>query len=92
MLSTFIQRYDKSSRFLSSSKTRDKLKFYRLSEVTFYDHIDTLYRFIKPFLNKKCLISLRNMEPLKSGSRIMFLKLLRHTCNVIEKVNNGLFI
>ena len=36
---------------------------YRLSDATFYDHINTIYQFIKPFLNKKCLF-LRNREPL----------------------------
>ena len=39
------------------------MKFYRLSDATFYDHINTIYQFIKPFLDKKCLF-LRNMEPL----------------------------
>ena len=29
------------------------LKFYRLSEATFYDRINTIYQFIKPFLDKK---------------------------------------
>ena len=42
---------------------RDSLKFYRLSNVTFYDHINTIYQFIKPFFDKKCLF-LRTMEPL----------------------------
>ena len=32
---------------------RDKLKFYRLSDVTFYDRINTIYPFIKPYLDKK---------------------------------------
>ena len=40
------------------------MKFYRLSDATFYDCINTIYQFIKPFLDKKCLF-LRNMEPLK---------------------------
>ena len=42
---------------------RDKLKFYRLSDAAFYDCIDTIYQFIKSFLDKKCLF-LRDMEPL----------------------------
>ena len=29
----------------------------------FYDRINIIYQFIKPFLDKKCLF-LRNMEPL----------------------------
>ena len=44
MLPILIQRYDKKIiPFLSSSKTRDYLKFYRLSNATFYDHINTIY-------------------------------------------------
>ena len=29
------------------------MKFYRLSDVTFYDCINTIYQFIKPFLENK---------------------------------------
>ena len=43
---------------------RDLLKFYRLSDVTFYDHINTLYQSIKPFLDKKKNLFLRSMAPL----------------------------
>ena len=32
------------------------MKFYRLSEATFYDRIYTIYSFIKPFLDKKMSI------------------------------------
>ena len=32
---------------------RDELKFYRLSGATFYDCINTIYQFIKPFLDNK---------------------------------------
>ena len=39
------------------------MKFYRLSGATFYDRINTIYQFIKPFWDKNCLF-LRNMEPL----------------------------
>ena len=64
MLPILVQRYNKKSfNFLSSSKTRDKVKFYRLSDATFYDRINTMYKFIKPFLDKKCLF-LRKMEQL----------------------------
>ena len=31
----------------------DYLKFYRLSGATFYDCINTIYQFIKPFLDNK---------------------------------------
>ena len=40
------------------------MKFYRLSDATFYDRINTIYQSSKLFLDKKCLF-LRNMEPLK---------------------------
>ena len=40
------------------------MKFYRLSDATFYDRSYTIYQFIKPFLGKRCLF-LRNMEPLR---------------------------
>ena len=50
-------RYNKNHFiFLSSSRTRDKLKFYRLSDATFYDLINTIYQFIKPFLDAKMSI------------------------------------
>ena len=49
--------------FDSVQKRETILKFYRLSDAAFYDHIDTIYQFIKSFLDKKCLF-LRNMEPL----------------------------
>ena len=32
------------------------MKFYRLSDDTFYDPINTIYQFIKPFLDKKMSI------------------------------------
>ena len=35
---------------------RDKLKFYRLSDATFYDRVNTTYQFIKPFLDNKMSI------------------------------------
>ena len=35
---------------------RDKLKFYRPSGTTFYDCINTIYKFIKPFLGNKLSI------------------------------------
>ena len=54
--------------FLSISKTQ-LLKFYRLSDATFYDRINTVYHFIKPFLDKKCLF-MRNMEPLTIPNQI----------------------
>ena len=42
------------------------MKFYRLSDATIYDQINTIYQFIKPFLDKKCLF-LSNMEPLNNN-------------------------
>ena len=55
MLPTLIQKYDKKSfHFWSSSKTRDWLKFYRLSDATFMIvRICTIYQLIKPFLENK---------------------------------------
>ena len=32
---------------------RDYLKFYRLSDVTFYDCVNTIYQFLKPYLDNK---------------------------------------
>ena len=64
VLPTLIQRYDKKTiSFLIQFKKRDKLKFYRMSDATFYGRINTIYQSIKPFLGKKCLF-LRNMEPM----------------------------
>ena len=41
------------------------MKFYRLPGATFYDCINTIYHFIKPFLdNKMYVYFLRDMEPL----------------------------
>ena len=53
----------KSFHFWSTSKTRDLLKFYRLSDATFYDPINNIYQFIKPFLDKTLFF--RNMDPLR---------------------------
>ena len=53
MLATLIQRYDKNH-FIS--RTRDKLKFYRLWGATFYDCINNIHQFIKPFLDYKMSI------------------------------------
>ena len=50
MLATLIQRYHKNH-FIS--RTGDLLKFYKLSGATFYDCINTIYQFIKPFLDNK---------------------------------------
>ena len=36
------------------------MKFYMLSDGTFYDRIDIVYLFIKPFLDKKKYLYLRN--------------------------------
>ena len=50
---TLIQRYDKNH-FISVK--RDQLKFYRLSGATFYDRINSIYQFIKPFLDNRMSI------------------------------------
>ena len=54
MLATLIQRYDKKNHFISN--TRDWLKFYRLSGVSFYDYINTMFQFIKSFMDNKMSI------------------------------------
>ena len=47
LLQTLIQLYDeKSVHFWSSSKKRDYLKFYRLSDATFYDRTNIIYQFM----------------------------------------------
>ena len=58
MLPTLIQKYNKKSfHFWSSSKARDYLTFYKLSDATFYNRINTMYyQFIKPsWLKKKSI-------------------------------------
>ena len=52
ILPKLIQRYDKIH-LKTSSKTRDLLKLYRLSDATFYYRINTTYQFMKPFMVKK---------------------------------------
>ena len=65
MLATLIQRYNKKIiSFFIQFKTERLTKFYWLSDSTFYDCINTMYQFIKPFLDEKdeeCLF-LRNMK------------------------------
>ena len=58
MFETWIQRCDKktSFHFLSISRRRDYLNFYRLSDAKFYDRINTIYQFIKLFLDNKASI------------------------------------
>ena len=66
MLSTFIQRYDKKIiSFLTQFKNKRLTEISQLSDATFYDRINSIYQFIKPFLDHKCPF-LRNMEPLIS--------------------------
>ena len=57
--------------FLSNSKMRDDMKFYKLSYAIFYDSINTIYKFIKPFLDKKN-VNLRNMKPLNGTTAMPF--------------------
>ena len=52
-LATFIQRYDKKS---FPFKNERLFEILQLSAVTFYDCINTIYQFIKPFLNNKMSI------------------------------------
>ena len=55
MLPTLIQRYNKKIILFLIQFQNQRLKFYRLSDATFYDHTNTIYQFMKPFLDKKCL-------------------------------------
>ena len=48
-----IQRYDKNH-FIS--RMRDLLKFYKQIGATFYDCFNTIYQFVKPFLDNKMSI------------------------------------
>ena len=41
-----------------------RLKFYRPSGIIFYDCVNAVYQFIKPFFDKKKCLILRNMVPL----------------------------
>ena len=50
MLATFIPRYDKNHFIL---RMRDAQNFYSLSGAPFYDCINTIYQFIKLFLDNK---------------------------------------
>ena len=54
ILATLIQRYDNKIDFIS--RTRDELKFYRLSGAIISDCINTTYQFIKPLLDNKLSI------------------------------------
>ena len=40
------------------------MKFYKLSDATLYDFINTIYQFTEPFFDKNVYL-LRKMEPLK---------------------------
>ena len=51
MLATLIQRYDRKSFHFKN----ERLKFYRLSGATLY-HCNTIYQFIKSFLDKNISI------------------------------------
>ena len=68
MLSTIIQWYNKKSiHFWSSSKMRDLLlKFYRLSDATFYDRINTEYQFYKSFLEEQKCLFFKERETFKT--------------------------
>ena len=50
ILVTLIQRYDQNSFHFKNDRLTE---FYRLSGATFYDCINTIYQFIKPFLDNK---------------------------------------
>ena len=51
MLATFIQRYDKKSFYLKNERLTEILQ-----ASTFYDCINTIYQFMKTFLDNKMSI------------------------------------
>ena len=53
----------KTISFFTQFKNTRLTEFYMLSEATFYDSINNIYQFIKPFLDKMSRL-LQNMEPL----------------------------
>ena len=53
MLVTLIQRYDKKSFHFKNERLNEILQ---AVSVTFYDCINTMYQFIKPFLDNKMSI------------------------------------
>ena len=53
MLAALIQRYDKKSFYFKNERLNEINK---LSDATFYDCINTIYQFIKPFLDNKMYI------------------------------------
>ena len=55
ILSTLIQRYDKKKIILFQEREINRNN--RLSGAPFYDFINTIYQFIKPFLDNKMSIS-----------------------------------
>ena len=68
MLATSIQRYHKNHIIFDPVQKRETNWNYTGCQMphtgTFYDHINTIYQFIKPFLDKNVYF-LRNMEPLR---------------------------
>ena len=54
ILPTLIQKYDKIVSVLIQFKNERLTEiFYRLSDATIYDRINTIYQFIKPCFDKK---------------------------------------
>ena len=49
-------------------------EIYRLSDAAFYDHSNTIYQFIKPFLDKNCLF----LEEYKALNIPIWLLILRY--------------
>ena len=58
MLATLIQRYDKNQFIFKNEGLTEILQ---AVGAIFYDCINTIYQFIKPFLDKMSI--LRNIEP-----------------------------
>ena len=56
MLATLIQRYDKKSFHFKNERLTEILQAICQSGATFYDCINTIYQFNKPFLDNKMSI------------------------------------
>ena len=77
---TLIQRYDKEKKIIFNpvKKNRDSLKFYRLSDATVYDCINTIYINLLNLSGIKKRIFFRNMEILRGLDTLGRFSMLTH--------------
>ena len=86
MLATIIQRYDNKHLI-----PRARLKFYRLSGATFYDCINSIYQFIKPFLDNKMSVFEEYGAFKKTCSKIIHLICARFKERSMDDFMRGIF-